>query len=74
MVKEFFIHAVLLLTVLSGLLSIVAAIGWVLGAEDSKWILLFSSALFLPCAMIVSFIKDGWKRLLAEVLFIPWPF
>ena len=74
MVKEFFIHAILILTLLSGLLSILAAIGWVLGAEDGKLILLFSGSIFLPCAVIICFIKDGWKRLLGEMLFIPWPF
>lgn len=68
MVKEFFIHALFLVTILSGLITILAAAGWFWGAEDAKVAFLVSGLVLVPCLIGVSFVKDGWKRLLVDAL------
>ena len=74
MVNQFLTGTLFVLTILSGAVSILALIGWFYGAEDAKTILLFTGALFFICAIIVSLIKDGWKKLFGEVFASIWSF
>lgn len=67
MVKEFLIEVLLLLTVVSGVITILAIAGWFWGAEDVKIVLLISGPVFVLCAIGVSFVRDGWKRILLEI-------
>jgi ATP/ADP translocase len=68
MVREYLIEVLFMVTVISGLIAVLAVAGWLWGAEDAKLVLLLSGAVFLPCSIIVSFMKDGWKRILAELI------
>ena len=73
MIKNFLIEALFIVTIFSGFVCIAAILGWFWGSEDAKGIFLFSGVLVLLCAMVISFVKDGWKRLLAEIFSsLPW--
>ncbi len=68
MVKEFFITILFFITIASGLVAVLALLGWLWGAKETQVILVVSGLVFVPCSVIVSLMKDGWKRLLAEVI------
>ena len=73
MVKKFLLEALIIITLLSGIFSILALVGWVLGAPDGLFLLSITGPVFVVFAIALSFVKDGWQRLLGEI-FIIWPF
>ena len=70
MVKEFCIQLLLGVTIISGAITILAIVGFFLGADDASMIFYVCCPVFLTCLIAVSFVEDGWYRLLAEC----WPF
>lgn len=71
--KDFATEAIAVVTLLSGALSVLSGLGWTLGAPDGKFLFLIGFPIFLVFAVILSFIKDGWLRLLGQIYSV-WPF
>jgi ABC-type antimicrobial peptide transport system permease subunit len=73
MVKELALQLLLLVTIASGIVSVLAGAGWFLGAMDGLLVLKISVPIFIVAIIVVSFVKNGFSRLLAESLVL-WPF
>ena len=68
MFKNFITEAIILITGISGVVTILALIAITFGAKDATSFFMFAAPVFIFCAFLITFvIKDGWQRLWGEV-------
>ncbi len=76
-IKNFLSELTAIVTLLAGIVTILALIAWFFKAPDALFFLTFSTPIFIVGSLLLTFvIKDGWQRLFGEALSgIPfWPF
>ncbi len=76
-VKNFLDELTMMVTLIAGLVSILAFIATFFKAPDALIFLTFSLPIFIFGALMLTFVvKDGWSRLFGEVIagIFHWPF
>ncbi len=70
--KKLIAEIIATVTSLSGVLAVLAGLGWILGAPDGKLLFFIALPIFLIFAAIVYFLRN-WLRSVGVVLGV-WPF
>jgi ABC-type dipeptide/oligopeptide/nickel transport system permease component len=76
-IKHFLSEVTAIVTLIAGVVTILAVIAWFFKAPDALLFLMYSAPIFIIGALLLTFvIKDGWLRVFGEATsgIFQWPF